>query len=345
MPSLLAISIPTFNRADYLGELLNCLCGQINLLQVSVSISVFDNASTDRTNELVRKTQSVFPFLKYYRHPTNIGGVANILRCVEFADAEWVWVLPDDCILPDKSIETILQRLETAAPPLVYARCTSWCDDTDNTAADIRADSLFLENSCLWQRLAWLPCLVLHRESVHKYIPASYRLAGFSYPHLVLALSAVKDAPCGSRISTVPAVFSCQKNKVYTTKRYTWIHGALWNFAKTIRACVDRRAAHRILRQSAKSERWGKQVLAHIPAEFEVIPASTPWDLIEFYGVYMLPALILYIWLRYIPKGANRLVFSFLSALSAKGPFARTNKYWRNLKQRISVSSDLDLNF
>jgi len=345
MRSLLAISIPTFNRADYLGELLNGICDQIHLLHVSVSVSVFDNASTDGTSEVVTKAQSVFPFLKYFRHPTNIGGVANILRCVELADADWVWILPDDCILPKNSIEIMLRRLAGANPPIVYARCTSWCDDTDNAAVEIDVESLFLEKSGLWQRLAWLPCLLLHRDSVHKHIPAAYRLAGFSYPHLVLALSAAKAAPRGSRVSTVPAVFACQKDKAYRSKRYTWVHGALWNFAQTVRACVDRRTAYRVLRQSANSERWGMQVLAHIPTEFSVMPATTPWALVRFYGGCMLPALSLYIWLRYIPKSVNRFIFGLLSALSTKGPLMKTNKYWRKLKRHISIESDLDLNF
>lgn len=110
---MLTIAIPTFNRLE---PLLNTL-RQLNI-QPRVDeceILIVDNASAFPLEDLTRH----FPDLenlriKVQRNRGNIGLSGNLLRCMEYARSEWVWILADDDNLKDQSVSTILSRIEDA---------------------------------------------------------------------------------------------------------------------------------------------------------------------------------------------------------------------------------------
>ncbi|HPU12264.1 MAG TPA: glycosyltransferase [Aeromicrobium sp.] len=100
----LAIAIVTFNRSALLDDLLR------SASQMSVSaekIVVIDNASTDDTQEVITRWESVFgpDVLVNHLMETNTGGAGGFSEGTRVAlelGAEWVWLMDDDVeILPD----------------------------------------------------------------------------------------------------------------------------------------------------------------------------------------------------------------------------------------------------
>lgn len=90
---LLEIFIFTYNRAEFLARTLDQFA--TSPLRNCV-ITVLDNHSTDRTPSVCQQFQGKIPRLRHVRHAKNIGGLANYLRGIELADAEYTWVVCDD---------------------------------------------------------------------------------------------------------------------------------------------------------------------------------------------------------------------------------------------------------
>jgi len=87
------IGIPTYNRAHMLPTSLGAA---LNQTHADVEVIVSDNASTDNTEEVVRKFG---PRVRYHRNSTNLGPSENFCRLVDLASGEYFsWLQDDDCI-------------------------------------------------------------------------------------------------------------------------------------------------------------------------------------------------------------------------------------------------------
>lgn len=88
----------------------NCL-NSILLNNISliphVQVCISDNCSTDETEKIVSDAIKVIP-IKYKRNTANLGYARNLLKVVEMADGEFVWVIgDDDLLMPDVFDELI----------------------------------------------------------------------------------------------------------------------------------------------------------------------------------------------------------------------------------------------
>ncbi len=116
---LLSICIPTFNRADLLGPSLSALCRELATTGDKAEIIVCDNASTDRTPEVLLQFQET-PHVRIFRNDSNIGAARNILRLVtELARGEFIWVLGDDDLVIEGAVRRILDCM-SAEPAIDY---------------------------------------------------------------------------------------------------------------------------------------------------------------------------------------------------------------------------------
>ena len=98
MKNKLKIMLITYNRAYYLERTLKQILADNSPIK-DFDITILNNASTDKTDDIINKYQKKFPNLKHIKHPINIGGNANIVRAFELGVAsgkEYVWVLCDD---------------------------------------------------------------------------------------------------------------------------------------------------------------------------------------------------------------------------------------------------------
>jgi glycosyltransferase involved in cell wall biosynthesis len=119
----LSLCIPTYNRVNYLRELVPLLCAElavVNQASIQVELLISDNASTDETAAFLKGLSC--PGLKIYRNANNIGGDRNFLACVERASGEYVWLFGDDEMIEPGGIGRLLNLLAEEHPILVILR-------------------------------------------------------------------------------------------------------------------------------------------------------------------------------------------------------------------------------
>ena len=100
MKPKVSIIIPTYNRANYIEQTIeSALVQDYENYEVIVS----DNASTDDTQEVIKKYLKNSKF-QYYKNETNLGMVKNWHKALyEYSSGEWFLILSDDDYIIDKS--------------------------------------------------------------------------------------------------------------------------------------------------------------------------------------------------------------------------------------------------
>jgi glycosyltransferase involved in cell wall biosynthesis len=103
-----SIIIPTFNRENYLPQTIE---SALNQDYPNVEVIVSDNASTDNTEESVKKYDADSRF-KYFRNEKNLGMVGNQRRGLfKYSSGDWGLVLDSDDYLCDNSYISKAVRL------------------------------------------------------------------------------------------------------------------------------------------------------------------------------------------------------------------------------------------
>lgn len=122
------IGLPVFNGEAYLRQAIGSLLGQSHS---NLKLVIFDNASTDKTQEICRAFQSQDERVEYIRNATNIGATENFSLALSHADTSYfMWAAHDDYWHRD-FVRTCLEALEAKpesgfAFPLFSLRSTRW---------------------------------------------------------------------------------------------------------------------------------------------------------------------------------------------------------------------------
>ena len=108
---ILTIAVPTYNRNEILLRNLKEVINQIN---EHCKVLILDNNSTIPVEETLKEllNANTDKEILVKRNRVNIGADANILRCFELCDTEWIWVLGDDDAIEFDAIQTILDSIE-----------------------------------------------------------------------------------------------------------------------------------------------------------------------------------------------------------------------------------------
>jgi glycosyltransferase involved in cell wall biosynthesis len=111
------IGVPVRNGESEIETCLACLTNQTFR---DLAIIVFDNASTDRTAEIVAAAMQKDPRIRYFRHETNIGALPNFAAVLAAAQSPYfMWRAFDD--LSDAAyVERLVAALD-AYPDAVLA--------------------------------------------------------------------------------------------------------------------------------------------------------------------------------------------------------------------------------
>ena len=127
MEKLLTIAIPTFNRAELLDRQLTWLASAIKGCESDCEIFISDNCSTDHTQEIVNKWQSILsdiPF-RYHKNPENVGVMKNIVCCLQAATSKYVWTVGDDDPIQERTLSYVLTKLKQYPElALTYLNCS-----------------------------------------------------------------------------------------------------------------------------------------------------------------------------------------------------------------------------
>jgi hypothetical protein len=83
---------------------------------------IIDNCSDTPVSQTLGAIFAQYPDVNYriIRNRTNIGGNANILRCFELCDTEWLWILADDDKSEPNAVSTILQHINSHSECLYF---------------------------------------------------------------------------------------------------------------------------------------------------------------------------------------------------------------------------------
>ncbi len=104
----LSICIATYNRADMIEQTLDSIIPQA---RDGVEIIVVDGASTDDTQNVMRRYQDRCPAIRYHRMPAKGGVDRDYCHAVSFAAGDYCWLLTDDDIVKPGAIDAILSLL------------------------------------------------------------------------------------------------------------------------------------------------------------------------------------------------------------------------------------------
>jgi glycosyltransferase involved in cell wall biosynthesis len=106
------IGVPVYNGAQFLDGSLACLARQTF---GDFKVLIFDNASTDGTEEIARGWAARDARFHYVRQPRNVGALANFRDCLLAADTPWFMWRADDDLSDDNYLE-VLHDLATRSP-------------------------------------------------------------------------------------------------------------------------------------------------------------------------------------------------------------------------------------
>lgn len=104
----LSICIPTYNRAQFIGETIQSVISQSG---DNVEIVIVDGASTDNTTEVVRRFKQKFSNIVYYRGGKKMGVDRDMAKTIELSRGNYCWMLSDDDLLKPGAINRILEEI------------------------------------------------------------------------------------------------------------------------------------------------------------------------------------------------------------------------------------------
>jgi glycosyltransferase involved in cell wall biosynthesis len=123
---LLTIAIPTYNRSTKLDETLNRLFKFIidSKFKKEIILFVSNNGSNDDTLDILNKQRIIFEnndiIFKYNSFINNQGFDINVYKCYNECESEYVWLLSDDDIINEGSIDKIFNDIKNYNPNIIY---------------------------------------------------------------------------------------------------------------------------------------------------------------------------------------------------------------------------------
>ena len=130
MAPRLSICIPTYNRADLLGDCLDRLLGLP--VDGSVEIVISDNASTDETPAVIAAHAAKTPSIRAHRLAENQGLWGNRMNVLRRATGEVVTFLADDdSLIPEALLDYVGQMEREPDLSAIFTDWIAWDDHAE----------------------------------------------------------------------------------------------------------------------------------------------------------------------------------------------------------------------
>lgn len=118
--TLLSICIPTYNRAQYIGEALQSIFEQTEAVSADVEVLICDNNSKDNTQQVAAEFAKKYGNLHYYKNDKNIGFDGNMLKVFSLARGQYTFVMGDDDTLKRGAIARMLEDIKSNLDLYIY---------------------------------------------------------------------------------------------------------------------------------------------------------------------------------------------------------------------------------
>jgi glycosyltransferase involved in cell wall biosynthesis len=109
------VFIPTYERPQALRRTVTALLPQLG---DQVRLHIIDNHSPTPVTEVL--ADLLDERIRVLRNRVNIGGNANLMRCFETCETEWMWMPGDDDFPDSDAIQTILTAISEADEKTTY---------------------------------------------------------------------------------------------------------------------------------------------------------------------------------------------------------------------------------
>lgn len=186
----LTIAIPTYNRNEILLENLPLLLRQ---LTPECQVLIIDNASKIPVGETLRRILALYPQVqcRIVRNRANVGGGANVLRCFELCETDWLWILSDAYPPASGSIETIFSHIWKYPDSTFMNFCAAGLKrDKPQTSIGRRE---FIETIDHFGNVLMISTSVFHATTMLPYLEYGFHFIFTVAPHIAMLLMALSD--------------------------------------------------------------------------------------------------------------------------------------------------------
>lgn len=132
----LTIGIPVYNGYESIGRTLDSIekalenCSR----REEISVIISDNASTDKTYEIIQKYNS---FVTYYKNSTNLGYDTNVDKVVNLSESEYIWLLGSGDLITIESLNELFSLLNSEVKPdIAFANFNIFSEDHNKITND-----------------------------------------------------------------------------------------------------------------------------------------------------------------------------------------------------------------
>jgi len=186
--NLLGIKLITFNRADRLRKTLHAITsspfGEFD-------IEVLDNCSTDNTEAVLTEFRERFSNLRVFRHASNVGLGANILRAYERFDTDYCWLIGDDDNFDFQNADLVISKLlERNFDIIAVSKVFSLSPVEGHHGSPVEFQRI---GTRLYQTFSFLPSIIFRRKLLNqRTLLRCYRAMGCLWPHFPLIERAIE---------------------------------------------------------------------------------------------------------------------------------------------------------
>ena len=194
------ICIPSFNRCDSLLQTLNSI--MLTDERLNINLFVIDNAS-DVDYEIAVKEN--FPRnynvnLFVVRNRNNLGMSANIMRCFEQGQSEYLYIMSDDdLVLPDFSSR--LREVLTIATKNSDPDIIKLGDEKDFIIKNYSDFLCAIDDKHKFNSFIFLSNVIYKRNSIAEYIEHGYQNCDSYVPHFMMINALILN---GGKVQTIP---------------------------------------------------------------------------------------------------------------------------------------------
>jgi len=193
MTNKLTIAIPTYNRKDLL------LKNVKNILTHSEEcrVLIIDNATPkfekiDLKQELGSLYTENIGRIKFIKNKINIGGNANVLRCIEYCETEYVWILGDDDFLLI-NFEVIVKPLLRQKHDWILFHQKDQFQPSRDKSRVVNSLESFLESLKSINELVFCSVNIYKTNSLKLGLEYSYENLNVMAPHLVAMIAGIEQ--------------------------------------------------------------------------------------------------------------------------------------------------------
>jgi len=113
MEKMLSLCISTYNRAEYLDELLHSIFEQIRDVPAEkLELCINDDSADDKARFVVEKyREQNLVDLKYHRNHANTGMDKAFLSVVEMSSGKYCWILSDDDLMVPGALKKVFETI------------------------------------------------------------------------------------------------------------------------------------------------------------------------------------------------------------------------------------------